>query len=1432
MATKYKNPPTLDDDSNYDKWKQAVDLWMVVTDIGKNKRGAALALSVEGKASEIALNLDRTQLNCETGVDYLLKELDKIFEKDKTDKTYETYEAFDKYKKNDEISMIDYINNFEQNYNKCKKFSIELPDAVLAYKILDGANLTDTERKLALTACTELKYDLMKTSLRRIFASQCESASTGSEVTVKTEEVNINDNNYRSYNSRRGYSYRGRGRGRRGGSARDERVPREQNKTPSTEMNPSFNGIVSRCSHCDSKYHWYRDCPHKAKEVNMSENTADKESEEVNVVLMTNEIPHEVYVAEARNFAIIDTACSRTVCGSEWLKEYLECLSAKQFDEVEINDSKVPFKFGDGKTVFSYETVKLPAKIGSRKITIETEVVPCKIPLLLSKDSLKRAHTVIDIKGDSVMMFGEPIEVSFTSCGHYCISILDTSCEENGMDTQVVLNVQMDEIQLKKNDLSKLHRQFGHASSNRLWKLLQSTGKVADNVKELLDDVVSSCVICHKFKRAGPKPAVAFSHANDFNQIVALDLHEISPNLYYLHVIDLFSRLSAASIIRSKSPEVITDEFMKIWVGIYGSPEVGVYTDNGGEFNNELFLNMAEKLNISVKTTAAYSPFSNGVVERHNAVLTEMLTKVKQSENISWETALIWAIHAKNCLINVYGFSPFQIVYGRNPNLPSNIVNKPPALESSSVSQSMAKHLNALHSTRAAFVAAESLDKIKRALKHKIRPKDDKFKLGDIVFFDRNGAWKGPGTVIGQDNVVVFVRYGGTYVRVHQSKLLREHEKIDSNGENTTQNRAEDVPQNAVSPATEDKSEKLSGNEATVQETDDDDDSDEGDGTSHAEEDEPSAQPAADPSTTVNQRNPSKDSIRLKNNQIIQFSMPDDDVTKEAIVISRAGKATTGTKNWYNVKYLKPTEVEGKCISIDMSKVNNLEVKDDNQLNDTSNEEILLNDLDFTNSKLDELKKWRELHVYESVMDEGQPFVTCRWVNTVKNEKENEAKLKSRLVARGFEDLDKDIVNKNSPTCDKQALRVVLSVIAQRNWKINTIDIKTAFLQGEKLEREVYILPPKEANESGKLWRLKKCVYGLSDASLKWYNKVKKTIKNLGGEISDIDPAVFYWHCKGQLAGIVTIHVDDFLWGGSPEFENKVIKQMKRELLVGKEESEKFKYIGLELSEEGCTINLNQRSYVASLSPMEIERNRANDSPLSNGEKTNLRAKIGQLLWLAKQSRPDIAFNVTDIAGRVKNATVEEAKRVNKIIKKVKSEEVTLKFQPLGQKLEMHLYTDASFGNLSDGGSQGGYVLMLKDENDKGNLIGWQSKRIRRVVKSTLASEALALSDGIDNAFSLASLAGEIIYGAKKKQIPIHCHVDNNDLVQAIHSKKNVSDKRLRIEINSIKEMIEREEICKIKWIESQKQIANSLTKKDADTSLLLHCIKIGKVVT
>ena len=77
---------------------------------------------------------------------------------------------------------------------------------------------------------------------------------------------------------------------------------------------------------------------------------------------------------------------------------------------------------------------------------------------------------------------------------------------------------------------------------------------------------------------------------------------------------------------------------------------------------------------------------------------------------------------------------------------------------------------------------------------------------------------------------------------------------------------------------------------------------------------------------------------------------------------------------------------------------------------------------------------------------------------------------KVHLVVKGFEDQTSHIL-KDSPTCSK-GLRFVLALIARNKWKINSIDMKTAFLQGKKIDREIFILLTKEANTSN-VWCLK-----------------------------------------------------------------------------------------------------------------------------------------------------------------------------------------------------------------------------------------------------------------------------------------------------------------------------------------------------------------------
>ena len=123
------------------------------------------------------------------------------------------------------------------------------------------------------------------------------------------------------------------------------------------------------------------------------------------------------------------------------------------------------------------------------------------------------------------------------------------------------------------------------------------------------------------FKKPPPRPIVGLPIATEFNQVVAMDLKQFG-KIYLLPMIDVATKLSAGAIIRNKNPNTIVKEIFKNWIQIYGTPQKFL-SDNGGEFINEQMMELCERTNIIIKTTAAESPFSNGIVERHNQILEE-----------------------------------------------------------------------------------------------------------------------------------------------------------------------------------------------------------------------------------------------------------------------------------------------------------------------------------------------------------------------------------------------------------------------------------------------------------------------------------------------------------------------------------------------------------------------------------------------------------------------------------------------------------------------------------------------------------------------------------------------------------------------------------------------------------------------------------------
>lgn len=210
--------------------------------------------------------------------------------------------------------------------------------------------------------------------------------------------------------------------------------------------------------------------------------------------------------------------------------------------------------------------------------------------------------------------------------------------------------------------------------------------------------------------------------------------------------------------------------------------------------------------------------------------------------------------------------------------------------------------------------------------------------------------WKGPGTVIGQNGVVIFVRHGGMMIKVHECRLTKTVETLEKddkksivkenlNLELPNMGNIDDCSENDVeSSEKEEKEEDVrNGHEFDF---------------SIGNENRHENQTPTIPNIEIGQK------VRFSNFQTGGQCI--------AEVTSKAGKATGKNKNWYNMKYLEPEDMKGAEISVDLSKVENLETIHSEQEQELEpNEDVMVtNDVSFKEAKIKELLSWKNNNVY------------------------------------------------------------------------------------------------------------------------------------------------------------------------------------------------------------------------------------------------------------------------------------------------------------------------------------------------------------------------------------------------------------------------------------------------------------------------------------
>ena len=222
-----------------------------------------------------------------------------------------------------------------------------------------------------------------------------------------------------------------------------------------------------------------------------------------------------------------------------------------------------------------------------------------------------------------------------------------------------------------------------------------------------------------------------------------------------------------------------------------------------------------------------------------------------------------------------------------------------------------------------------------------------------------------------------------------------------------------------------------------------------------------------------------------------------------------------------------------------------------------------------------------------------------------------EFKPKARVVAHGFEDKSLNESEKETSTCSKDTFSTAVGLAIKNNWDIQAVDIKTAFLQGENTDWDNFVIPPPEANcPKRDIWKLNKCIYGLTDASLKWYSRMKFTSKS----------GSMVWS-KWQFARIYSRSCWWFSLCRKWQFSQVNYKKVETAFLINKEDKLNFKYLRLNVTWNNNNITLNQFEYIQNLQEVNIPASRKNilTSTLGKEEKDISPVKIGQLFWISNQ---------------------------------------------------------------------------------------------------------------------------------------------------------------------------------------------------------------------
>ena len=373
----------------------------------------------------------------------------------------------------------------------------------------------------------------------------------------------------------------------------------------------------------------------------------------------------------------------------------------------------------------------------------------------------------------------------------------------------------------------------------------------------------------------------------------------------------------------------------------------------------------------------------------------------------------------------------------------------------------------------------------------------------------------------------------------------------------------------------------------------------------------------------------------------------------------------------------------------------------------------------------------------------------------------------------------------------------------------------------------------------GKLWKLRKAVYGLSDAGTAWYECISNRLISLGWNKLVQDPCLFR---RGNQ--IAALYVDDLLVAAATAKDAmKSIEELGYKLGRGRLLQTGDDFAGVQIAIKGLSfktatsIELSQETYARSEvrdpswtrkanSPLPITtlpRDREKENKLDSTGHQSYRSVVGKLMWLAVTTRPDLAYAASYLARSLASPSDRDFQLADRCSAYTKgTAELRLVYPKLDwEHTTITVISDASFAAPRDDfRSQSGHLIFLHDTKNA-NLVQWKSAaQTQKSAGSSMAAECFAAKPSWIAGLYLRDL----IKSLTGRFLPLNLVTDNDDLYKIVKLRKRQipRDRSLTIAVYQMRESADLDQV-NILFTPGKVNSADGLTKPLGDLTPLLE---------